>query len=149
MRKTEIISLLLCALVALYAFWPGSGQSQLELKSDTEQSTLTLEVLPAIETAVLGETEQVQVGRTIYKSFTIGVRANTAWSLDYQITNPTTLNTEGQCWTTARAVGERNRDNGFQTVSISCAQPISWADPPTAIGLTYSISSGLSDLVDD
>jgi hypothetical protein len=144
MRKTEIISLLLCALVALYAFWPGEGTSRTDPQSVKQQSTITLEILPAIETQILSESEQVQVGRTIYKSFTLGVRANTAWSLDTEITTPTALTDQGICQT-ASAVGQRNLDNGFQVVEIDCAQPISWADQPTAIGLAYSVSAGLVD----
>jgi hypothetical protein len=114
-----------------------------EPQTVSRTSTLTLVILPAIETTSFVEFQQTSSAYEIYQGGEFGLRANTSWNLDISAQNtgfasPATCQASG-------ATGERNLSNRLQRIEISCVQPLSWADEAATntLEMTYSVSQPL------
>lgn len=110
--------------------------------SASGQQTLTLVILPALDVQPLGERTE-ESPREITKTLLLGVRVNTAWSFEAKASGPGLLS-QPLC-TTRGQIGERNKDDGFQLLEISCRQPLSWGDNPGTrpLKISYEVQPSL------
>jgi hypothetical protein len=123
-------------VIAIFAFIPwlfGSESDAAYSTNASSSSTLTVVVLPALEHTVLGA-ELIDSDST---AFLLGLRSNTAWGIDYTVEN--SGSTASSC-STSGADGQRNYDNSFQELLISCDTAWSWADQEVTQTLTYTIT---------
>jgi len=119
------LAVLLALLVLPFIF--GSQDAKAAEASTT--STLHLTILPAAEIVNLGSSSSGDSNQLI-KEFYLGIRANTDWALSFAPVSYGFVSA-ASC-TASRSNGPSNGragvGDGYQLVSITCIQLISWGD---------------------
>jgi hypothetical protein len=143
MKKLKIILSIIFTALLFIAIPVYSSEAEIKTATDSVTSTLTVIVEPAFESTEIGSDYQ-ETPTNITISKTIGVRANTSWSLNYQPISNGFVN-QANCYLSNQAGlsnGQAGVGNAFQLIDIVCWQEKSWGDQPDAtIDINYSLSS--------
>ncbi len=137
---SALLALFSLCLYLFLVIGPAKGSTA----TDTEKSTLTLTIQPAVEIEVIKADPLVDVDQAS-ASFSINLWANTAWAIS-EPTISSGLVDDGSC-VASQLRGSRNLDNRPQEIGVVCLQPMSWANDSGAYEVTLDqvIASTLTE----